>query len=232
MHPERARLGGDERADAAEADEPERASGELDPGHRRPLAGARVLAPAHERAGEREQERDRQLGDGVRVRAGRRRDGDAVAGRRGEVDAVEAGAVAGDDTQARRPLEDLGADLVEAGDQPVRVLDLGGERGGVERAGPVAHLADRALERAPQHRVVHPERARRHDDDALREGRALALRRNGVAAGVMRPPPARRPAPPRRGGRDGGSRPSRSSRSRGRPARGTPRRRRAARRRC
>ena len=171
VHPERVRLGGDERADAAEPTSP----------RVRPASSIPVIAghsPARARSRPRtsgrasaKQEGDRQLGDGVRVRAGRRRDGDAVAGGRGEVDAVEAGAVAGDDTEARRALEDGGAHLVEAGDQPVRVRHLGGERLRVERAGPVAHLADGALERAPQHGVVHAEGARRHHDDALGERR-------------------------------------------------------------
>ena len=106
-----------------------------------------------------------------------------------EVDLVDADAVPRDDAEPGRPGEHGSVYLVEPGEQSVRVGDLLCELAGRERAGPVADLADLALQLLAQPGVVHAERARRHNDDAVANGARCDLSGGHRGAHLSSGPP-------------------------------------------
>ena len=168
-HPQaqRGRLSGDQRADPTQADQAESPTGKLDTTQRRPLTSPGSIASWHQRAGEREEKGNGQLGHSVGVRARRGSHGHPVPSRRFQVDPVCGHAVAGHHPQPRRTRKYLCAHLVEATEQTVGIADGLRQLGCGERAGTVADHAYLSLEPAPQARVVHAERPGRHDHHAV-----------------------------------------------------------------
>jgi hypothetical protein len=83
----------------------------------RPAACFDRLRQRHEAAAQRDHERDRQLGDGLAVHAGRPPQGDTIPARGRQIDHVEADAVLADDAQLRDRREDRGVQDLQAGDR-------------------------------------------------------------------------------------------------------------------
>ena len=130
LHVEALGAGGDELADAAEADHPERLAVELGA-----LELGPVPAPGDQRfvrlgdvAEQRQGQRHRVLGGGDRVRLGRVGDDDAAARRRRDIDVVDAGAGAADHLEVGREVDQLRRHLGRRADQDrVVVAELGAE---------------------------------------------------------------------------------------------------------
>jgi len=113
FHVQADRAVGDDRADIAAADDAEALAVELDPHEARllPLAGVGRGVGGADLARDREQERDRVLGGGDGVAERGVHDHDALLGRGGDVDVVDADAGAADDAKPARTAEDLGRHL-------------------------------------------------------------------------------------------------------------------------
>ena len=111
-HPERPRPLRDEHADAPEPDDAERLVVQLDalPPGTVPVAGVEVAVGLGDVARHREEQRHRVLGVGERDRVGRVHHHHAAAGRRLDVDVVDADPGAADDDELVARLEDLRGD--------------------------------------------------------------------------------------------------------------------------
>ncbi len=129
-HPEPARATRDLLADAAEAEHAERLARELDAAVRLALPAALLQGRVRLRdvARERDEQPDRVLRRRDDGRLGRVRDDDAAAGRRLDVDVVDADARTADHLQVRRAIDQLRSQLRRrADDDPVVAVDDRGE---------------------------------------------------------------------------------------------------------
>ena len=188
---------GDERADAAEPDDPDRLLEELRSGERAPLpgAGGERRVRCRDVAGEAQDVTDGELGRGDDVR--RRRVDDQDAGGRGgfDVDVVETDARTGDDLQAGCRGDRLGIHLGRRADEDrVGVGDRAEQRGTV-RAVDVAHVEALAegVDRGGREFFGNQDDGLGHGGRPLRtrRGRPSAYRRrvgpnDRVTAGVIR----------------------------------------------
>ena len=201
-HSQSPRPGGDQLADAAEAEHAQRLAVDLD------AAEARALpAPLHQRrmslgdvARQRQQQPDRVLGGRNHVRSGRVGDDDSAPGRLGDVDVVHAGAGASHHLQALAAGEQVGIDPRRAADDQRVVL-----------ADPLGQLLGRHLD-ADVDVEAPPEQLHAGVGDLLLDQDLLRHRRSPAGQAPRAPVPRRLPA------RAGGTR-SRPARARARPAR-------------
>jgi hypothetical protein len=124
VHPERAGALGDELADPAEPEDPERLLVQLDAGELRalPLAARERGVRLRDVARERKQQRHRVLGGGDHVRLRRVRDDDPALGRSRDVDVVDPDARTADGPQAGCALDQLGVELGGGPDQDAVVI--------------------------------------------------------------------------------------------------------------
>ena len=126
VHPECERAVGNELADPAEPEDPERLLVQLDPRELRPLplpAGQRRVGLRHV-AGERQQQRHRVLGRGDHVRLRRVRHHDPALGRGDHVDVVDPDAGPAHRPQPLGPRDQLRVELRRRADQnPVELAD-------------------------------------------------------------------------------------------------------------
>ena len=129
-HPEPERAMRDLAADPSESEHAERLPGELDSREARPIprSGRERSVRLRDVPGEREEERDRMLGGGVDGRLGGVRDDDPAAGRRLDVDVVDADACPSDHLEAICALDERRVDRRRrADDDRVEVADDRGE---------------------------------------------------------------------------------------------------------
>ena len=222
-HAEALRAGGDELADAAEAEDPERLLVDLDAAELRalPLAGGEAGVRLRDVARQREHQRDGVLRRGDDVRLRRVGDDDAALGGRLDVDVVDPDAGAADHAQVVRAADQVRRQLGRRADEdpvvaadPLRELlvrpvdaDVDGEALAQHvHAGVGDLLLDQDLVLLLEHALrPRPRRRLRRTRAARRRPRRRARPRSRAATAPSRAPTARSGCRTRRSSRSGRS---------------------------